>query len=422
MARYDSLTDLPNRAFFDETLQRALTRHKLPLQAALYIDLDHFKLINDSLGHGIGDQVLKQAAFRIESCVGLHDIVARLGGDEFAVLLPDITDWQSAIDVADAIIGKIAQAVFIDDVNIAMSASVGLAFAPDDAKTADDLLRYADLALYDAKERGRNCHSIYSPEMYEAAQARRLIEADLRTAVSCNQLELYYQPLVKIEDDSIIGYEALLRWNHPEQGQIQPAVFIPIAEETGLIVEIGEWVIRNALQEVALWPEHLSVAVNLSPTQMRSPNLIPTVMDALAVNGVAPGRLEMEITESVLMQDTEANLAILHQLKAAGIRIALDDFGTGYSSLNYLRSFPFNKIKIDRCFVDGIAERNDSRAIIHAVIGLANSLGMVTTAEGVERKDQLFELKIEGCHQAQGFLYSRPVPASEIFDRKAEAA
>ncbi len=423
MAHYDSLTDLPNRILFNETLGRALSRRQdSHLLAVLYLDLDHFKTINDTLGHIIGDEVLKIAAKRIESCLGLHDMVARLGGDEFAILLTDIKTRDEAQAVAVRIVELMSETLLLETQEVNSGASIGISFAPDDALTAAELIKNADLALYNAKENGRHRYAVFEIGMHEAMQAKRLIEMDLRAALNRDQLELYYQPLINIESGEISSYEALIRWNHPEKGMIMPAIFIPIAEETGHIVQLGEWVIRSALIEAARWPKHLSVSVNLSPAQMRSPNLLPTVINALAASGIDAHRLELEITETVLMHDTQANMAVLHQLRALGIRIALDDFGTGYSSLNYLRSFPFDKIKIDRCFVDEVDSRDDNRAIVRAVTGLAATLGMVTTAEGVERADQLEELRREGCTEVQGYYFSRPVPVAEIKDRLVEGA
>ncbi len=420
MAHYDNLTDLPNRVLFNQTLQRSLKR-KQPgqLVSVLYLDLDRFKMINDSMGHDVGDFVLKTMASRISACIGTNDMAARFGGDEFAVLITSIAKREDIVKLAIAIIDSLAEPIFLDGQHINSGTSIGIAFDDDTnidevENAAQDLLKYADLALYDAKSRGGHVALVFLPKMYEAMLTRRSIEADLSSAILQNELELYYQPLVNIETSSIVAYEALLRWNHPTRGQIQPAIFIPIAEETGLIVQIGEWVIRNALREVATWPDHLSVSLNLSPVQMRSPNIIPTLVNALATSCVAPERVEIEITESVLMHDSEANLALLHRLKAIGLRISLDDFGTGYSSLNYLRSFPFDKIKIDRCFVEGITDRADCQAIIHAVLSLASSLNMTTTAEGIENSAQLLRLKEDGCNQAQGYFFSRPAPAHTL--------
>jgi diguanylate cyclase (GGDEF)-like protein/PAS domain S-box-containing protein len=417
MAHYDGLTDLPNRRLFNETLARALSRRRDALVAVLYLDLDHFKAVNDTLGHGIGDEVLKIAASRAEACVGHQDMVARLGGDEFAILLADAQSVDHVHAIAAALVESLSKPMFVERQDIEVGVSIGIALAPEHGKTPEALVKNADLALYHAKEQGRGQAAEFEIGMHDAMQAKRLIEIELRSALARDQLELHYQPLVNLQSGETTSYEALLRWNHPEQGMIMPATFIPIAEETGYIVQLGEWVIRTALMEVARWPAHLGVSVNLSPAQMRSTNLLPAIINALAASGVAPERLELEITESVLMHDTQANLAILHQLRDLGVRIALDDFGTGYSSLNYLRSFPFDKIKIDRCFVDEVDSRDDSRAIVRAVTGLAHNLGMVTTAEGVEREDQLEELRREGCTEVQGYLLSKPMPVSQIAGR-----
>ncbi|MEY2926076.1 MAG: hypothetical protein RL367_553, partial [Pseudomonadota bacterium] len=300
--------------------------------------------------------------------------------------------------------------------------SIGIARTPEDGQTVETLLKNVDLALYSAKANGRNRAAFYEAAMDDAAQARREIEMDLRSAMAQDELALHYQPLIDLNSGETIGYEALLRWHHPVKGLVMPNDFVSIAEETGLIVQLGEWVIRNALAEVAKWPEHLGVAVNLSPVQMKSAGLISTIINALASSGVAPQRLELEITESVLMHESEANLATLHKIRDLGVRIALDDFGTGYSSLNYLRSFPFDKIKIDRCFVQDVDSREDCQAIIRAVTGLASSLGMVTTAEGVENAEQLAQLRLEGCTQVQGFLYSKAMAPDQLTNLRPATA
>lgn len=418
LAHFDSLTDLPNRVLFNQSLQRSIGRMR-PEQklAVLYLDLDHFKTINDTLGHGAGDLVLKAVANRLEQNIGMEDLVARLSGDEFAISFRNVDSEAAVQRRAQDLIDKLSEPVMVEGQAVGIGVSIGIAIARDHGKDSEELLKHADIALYNAKENGRGCASMFHQSMHEAVQDRRNIELDLRAALKRNELELYYQPLVNIESNETIGYEALLRWHHSERGLIMPDIFIPVAEDTGLIVQLGEWVLRSALYEVANWPEHLSVAVNLSPAQMRSPNLMPTIINALAATGVAPHRLELEITESVLMNDNQSNVELLHKIRSLGVRIALDDFGTGYSSLNYLRSFPFDKIKIDRCFVDEVDSREDCRAIIRAVTGLATSLGMVTTAEGVERSDQLDQLKEEGCIQVQGYLFSKAVPASDVVDR-----
>ena len=420
LAHFDSLTNLPNRALFNQSLQRSVSRMRDDQKlAVLYLDLDDFKTINDTLGHGAGDTVLKSVASRLEQTIGIQGMVARLGGDEFAISLRNCGSNDEVMRIANEIIENVSKPLIVDGHRITTGVSIGIAIAPEAGTGYEELVKYSDIALYHAKQNGRRCAALFETSMHEAVQERRNIEVDLRAALKRNELELFYQPLVSIETSEIIGYEALLRWNHSEKGMIMPDVFIPVAEDTGLIVQLGEWVVRSALHEVANWPEHLTVAVNLSPAQMRSPNLMPTIINALAATGIAPHRLELEITESVLMNDNQSNVELLHKIRSLGVRIALDDFGTGYSSLNYLRSFPFDKIKIDRCFVDGVDSREDCRAIIRAVTGLATSLGMVTTAEGVERSDQLSQLKLEGCIQVQGYLFSKAMPAASVVGRIA---
>ena len=415
MAHHDGLTDLPNRFLFNETLYRALNRQS-GQAGLLYLDLDHFKAINDTLGHPVGDHLLQSVARRLEECAeGKGDMVARLGGDEFAILV-GARDLAGIDMLADTIVEALNKPFALDGHDVVIGCTIGIAVAPEHAHTAEKLLQYADLALYTAKSRGRNRWARFESGMDAAAQARRMLELDLRTSLGKDEMRLHYQPLVNVETGHIAGYEALLRWEHPTRGIVMPNEFVPIAEDTGMIVQLGEWVIRQALEEASNWPDHLCIAVNLSPAQMRSPSLISTIISALARTGVAPARLELEITESVLMQDSEANLDTLHKLRSLGVRIALDDFGTGYSSLNYLRSFPFDKIKIDRCFVSEIDTREDCRAIIRSVVALANSLGMVTTAEGVEREEQMSQLREEGCVEVQGFLFSKAIPSGELTD------
>jgi diguanylate cyclase (GGDEF)-like protein len=420
MAHYDGLTDLPNRFLFNDTLNRALHRQKEGISSAvLSLDLDHFKSVNDTLGHPIGDKLLQIISRRIETCLNNRDMVSRLGGDEFAVLLNGVDNDSTIKTTADTILRAISAPVEIEGHQILPSASIGVVVLPAHGSDVDILMKHVDLALYSAKADGRNRVSFFDASMDEAAQARRMVEVDLRGAMNRDELELHYQPLVNLESGETVAYEALVRWHHPTRGLVMPDDFVSIAEETGLIVQLGEWVIRNAVAEVARWPENISVSVNLSPHQMKSSGLISTVLNALASAGVAPNRLEMEITETVLMHETEVNLATLHKLRDIGVRIALDDFGTGYSSLNYLRSFPFDKIKIDRCFVENVDSSGDCQAIIRAVTGLATSLGMVTTAEGVENEQQLSQLRAEGCTQVQGYLFSKAVPVSELTDLRS---
>jgi predicted signal transduction protein with EAL and GGDEF domain len=364
---------------------------------------------------------LQAIAQRLELCISPDDMVARLGGDEFAMLLTGNDAHIRAEFVANCVIEAVNAPVELDGHYILPATSIGIAIGPDHGDDADTLLRNADLALYVAKHNGRNRFAAFAPGMDVAAQARRQLETDMRNALASDQLRLVYQPLVDINTREVSGYEALLRWEHPERGTVMPVDFIPVAEETGLIVQLGEWVIRTGLTELAHWHAPISLSINLSPTQMRSGNLIPTIINALARANVDPGRVEFEITETVLMHDTDANLAVLHRLRDIGVRISLDDFGTGYSSLNYLRSFPFDKIKIDRCFVTDVDVRTDCQAIVKAVTGLATSLGMTTTAEGVEHEAQLEELRAQGCSQVQGYLFSHAVPADQLTDLRRRA-
>ncbi|MEY4501707.1 MAG: hypothetical protein RIS52_1597 [Pseudomonadota bacterium] len=420
MAHYDGLTDLPNRFLFNDTINRALNRQKIGSETGvLSLDLDHFKSVNDTLGHPAGDALLQVVSRRIEACLGTRDVVARMGGDEFAVLVTGVKDRATVANLAKRILIELNKPIEIEGHQLLSAASIGIALAPADGTTPEMLMKNVDLALYSAKADGRNRFAFFDASMDEAAQIRRTVEIDLRAAMSRDELTLHYQPLINVETGETAGYEALLRWHHPERGLVMPNDFVPIAEETGLIVQLGEWVIRNAIAEAAGWPEHLGISINLSPLQMKSGSLITTIINAIASAQIAPGRVEFEITETVLMQESEVNLATLHRLRDIGVKIALDDFGTGYSSLNYLRSFPFDKIKIDRCFVEDVDSREDCRAIIRAVTGLASSLGMVTTAEGVENSEQLERLRAEGCTQVQGFLFSKAVPVAELTNLRA---
>ncbi|WGR74004.1 MULTISPECIES: EAL domain-containing protein [unclassified Bradyrhizobium] len=415
MARHDALTNLPNRMLFHERLEQGLRVAKANDQlAVLCLDLDHFKDINDSLGHPIGDALLQQVGRRLAACVGENDTVARLGGDEFAVVQLGRSEEAAATVLAGRLVEVISAPYEIADHQIVIGVSIGISLSPQDGSNPDELLKNADLALYRAKADGRGTYRFFEAGMDARAQARRLLEMDLRAALQRSEFEVHYQPIRDVASDRVVAFEALLRWNHPQRGLISPISFIPLAEETGLIVQLGELVLRRACADAATWPDDIGVAVNLSPVQFKSPNLIASVVDALESSGLAARRLELEITESVLLQNSEATLAILHELRAKGVRISLDDFGTGYSSLSYLRSFPFDKIKIDRSFVSELATREDSMAIIRAVTGLGRSLGIVTTAEGVENDAQLELLRREGCTQAQGYLFSKPRPASDV--------
>ncbi|WP_025037417.1 bifunctional diguanylate cyclase/phosphodiesterase [Bradyrhizobium sp. DOA9] len=415
MARHDALTSLPNRVLFHEQLEQGLRHTKSGDQlAVLCLDLDHFKDINDSLGHPIGDALLKEVGRRLKATVGEQDTVARLGGDEFAVVQIGRSEEIAARSLAGRLVEVISAPYQIDDHQIVIGVSIGISLSPQDGSNPDELLKNADLALYRAKADGRGTYRFFETGMDARAQARRLLEMDLRAALQRDEFQVYYQPIREVASGRVVAFEALLRWNHPQRGLIAPISFIPLAEETGLIVQLGEFVLRSACADAASWPDDVDVAVNLSPVQFKSPNLIAAVTEALARSGIGARRLELEITESVLLQNSEATLTTLHELRAMGVRISLDDFGTGYSSLSYLRSFPFDKIKIDRSFVSELATREDSMAIIRAVTGLGRSLGIVTTAEGVENDAQLELLRREGCTQAQGYLFSKPRPASDV--------
>jgi diguanylate cyclase (GGDEF)-like protein len=416
MARHDALTNLPNRTLFREQLEQALRLVKRSDQLAVFcLDLDHFKEINDSLGHPIGDALLMQVGHRLGECVTENDTVARLGGDEFAIVQFCKDCEPSAVaSLASHIVEKISTPYDIAGHQLVIGVSIGISLAPEDGKNPDELLKNADLALYRAKADGRGTYRFFETGMDARAQARRVLELDLRAALQRDEFEVYYQPIRDVVMDRIVAFEALVRWNHSLRGMIAPVNFIPLAEETGLIVPLGDWVLRQACLDAAGWPEDVDVAVNLSPIQFKNPNLVSSVKAALEASGLSARRLELEITESVLLQNSEATLAVLHELRGFGVRISLDDFGTGYSSLSYLRSFPFDKIKIDRSFVSELATRDDSMAIVRAVTGLGKSLGIVTTAEGVETAAQFELLRREGCTQAQGYLFSRPVPASEV--------
>lgn len=416
MAHHDGLTDLANRAHLNERLTAALRdeRERDDL-AVLCLDLDRFKEINDALGHASGDELLKGVAKRLSSCIRERDLVARLGGDEFAILQIGGEQPRDATVLASRLLELIGNPFEIGGQQMAVGASIGIAVAPSDGTEVNQLLRNADLALYRSKSDGRGTYRFFEPEMDRRAQARRQLEADLRNALQNGEFELYFQPLVNLERDEIGGFEALLRWSHPERGQILPGEFIPLAEETGLIVPIGAWVLRQACAEAAKWPDDLKIAVNVSAVQFKGAGLAALIISALAAAGLRADRLEIEITESVMLQDPDAAFAILTRLHDLGIRIALDDFGTGYSSLSNLRKFPFDRIKIDRSFVADLSAANvDAIAVVRSVAQLGVSLGMATTAEGVETKDQLDLVRSEGCTDIQGYYISRPIPASEI--------
>lgn len=422
MARHDVLTGLGNRLLFREHMQLALARARRrgAHLAVLCLDLDRFKAVNDTLGHAVGDALLCAVAERLRACIRGTDLVVRLGGDEFAIVQDDALQPDDATSLARRIIDTLGAPFEIDRHQLVIGASVGIALAADGQASgeghtsADALLKCADLALYRAKSDGRGTFRFFEAEMDARMQSRRMLELDLRQALAEEQFELFYQPLVDADCGTISGFEALLRWRHPERGLVPPASFVPLAEEIGLINALGAWVLRTACTDAALWPGNLKVAVNLSPVQFRGHTLASEVAQALSTSGLAANRLELEITESVLLQDDEAVLFILHELRALGTHISMDDFGTGYSSLSYLRRFPFDKIKIDQSFVRGLGEREDCAAIVRAVVGLGRSLGIAVNAEGVETQEQLTALRAEGCGEVQGYLFSQPIPAREI--------
>jgi diguanylate cyclase (GGDEF)-like protein/PAS domain S-box-containing protein len=414
LAHYDALTDLPNRVLFRERIERELKQaaQGKPF-ALLYIDIDEFKAINDSLGHHVGDELLKMVADRIRACLKDDDLVARLGGDEFAVIK---TGMASAAEV-EAFVAPLYEAIRKPcqclGHQLLTNASIGIALAPQDGTELDQLIKNADLAMYAAKSGGRRTYRFFEPAMGASAKARLTMEQDLRQALAHGGFEIHYQPLIDLASNEVCGCEALVRWRHPERGMISPAEFIPVAEDAGLIDELGDWVLRTACAEAATWPDHIHIAVNVSPIQLKCQTLAIRIAGALAASGLGPDRLELEITEAVLIRDDEAALAILHQLRGIGVRIALDDFGTGYSSLSYLRRFPFDKIKIDRCFVSDI-DAGGSSSIVRAVVNIATALNMTTVAEGVETEAQRTLLRELGCTEMQGYLFSAAKPAAEV--------
>ncbi len=428
LAHYDALTDLPNRSLFHSRLEHELSLLLRGQQCAvIYIDIDEFKGINDSLGHTVGDDLLKTVAQRLRSCVRERDVVARLGGDEFAIVITDVTSQDEVAEVIARIHETIREPAECQGHRLITDASIGIAIAPRDGHQLDQLLKNADLAMYSAKADGRRTHRFFEPEMDARVKARRALELDLREVVEHGDFraagfEIYYQPLVSLNSNAITGCEALLRWWHPERGMVSPADFIPVAEDIGVISAIGEWVLNTACKEAATWPNAIKVAVNVSPVQFRNSALALKVIGALAASELPAHRLELEITEAVLIRDDEAALTILHQLRAIGVRIALDDFGTGYSSLSYLHRFPFDKIKIDRCFVSTLADENSSNAIVQAVVNIATSRNMTTTAEGVETGEQRETLRSLGCTEMQGYLFSPPKPAIEVQKLMQKAA
>jgi diguanylate cyclase (GGDEF)-like protein len=415
LARHDALTDLANRTLFQEHIAELQARVARGEQiAVLALDLDHFKNVNDTLGHGAGDALLQQVAARLRHCCRETDVVARLGGDEFSILQVAIDQPDAGAVLARRIVAAFSAPFDIQDHQFVIGASIGIAVAPHDGRDAETLMKCADLALYRSKAEGRNTFHFYESGMDAAQQRRRRIEAGLRRALAGNELSLAYHPLINVAEHRIRGFEALLRWNSPEHGPVSPVDFIPVAEDTGLIGQIGEWVLREACATAATWPDDIEVSVNLSPVQFKNRGLVEQVEAALRDTRLPPHRLDLEITESVLLIDSKLTLSVLHKFHDLGLKLSMDDFGTGYSSLSYLRAYPFDKIKIDRSFVRDSSSNRDAEAIVKAVIGLGQSLGMKTIAEGVETEDQLELIRRHGCTEAQGFLFCKPLAAGEV--------
>ncbi|MCP1829054.1 MULTISPECIES: bifunctional diguanylate cyclase/phosphodiesterase [Bradyrhizobium] len=417
MAQHDALTDLPNRVLLKEWMERALSGARCggPSLAVLMLDLDRFKDVNDTLGHPAGDALLKSVAARLRRSVSDTTLVARLGGDEFAVIDHVSDPVTEAGLLAEKIRKALSEPIDLGDHRVTTTTSIGIAIAPRDGTDSDEVLRSADLALYSAKSGGRGSFRFFEPELDRLLQARRSLERDMRSALANGEFELHYQPFIHVASGETCGFEALLRWHHPQRGMVSPAQFISLAEETGLIVPLGEWVLRTACAEAAKWPDDLKIAINLSPVQFRSPELVPVIVHALASAGISPKRLELEVTETAIIQDSEAVFTALSQLHDLGVRIALDDFGTGYSSLSFLQKFPFDKVKIDRSFVSELSGATDeSRRIARAIVRFAVSLGKTTTAEGVETREQLDILRADACVEVQGFHFSPPVQSEKV--------
>jgi diguanylate cyclase (GGDEF)-like protein len=415
MARHDSLTTLPNRAFFTERLDQALAALELDGSfSLLLVDLDRFKEVNDTHGHPIGDALLRVVAKRLLACARDEDTVARLGGDEFAFIGIGHRDARDAEQLAARIIQTVSQPFVIDGYRLEIGASIGIAVATSYNCESDDLLRDADIALYSVKKEGRGSYAVFTPDMETALQSRRALEHDLLQSIADGQMELLYQPKVALSDGQVRGFEALLRWNHPTRGVIMPDAFIWLSEEIGFIDKLGAWILRQACKDAARWPYALKVAINVSPIQFRSGQLMQHLEEALLETGVPAARVELEITETALLHENETTLATLRTMHALGVRIVLDDFGTGFSSLSYLRSFPFDRIKIDHSFLKDFGLRSDADAIIRAIVGLGKSLRIPVTAEGVETNEQLELVRAEGCDEVQGYLISQPVPATEV--------
>ena len=418
MAHHDGLTGLPNRNSLRQRLDEMLlqTRRSSEKVAVLFLGIDHFKAVNDTLGHGVGDKLLRGVARRLRSMLREEDAIARLASDEFAIIQSGITRPEDVVVLARRLLEAIDEPYLLDGHSVVIGASIGIAVAPGDGEDSERLLKNADMALSRAKNESRGTFSFFESGMDARAQARRKVEIDLRPAIQNDALRPYYQPLIDLASGRINGFEALVRWPHPERGMISPAEFIPVAEDTGLINALGTQILRRACIDAAAWPDAVRVAVNLSPLQVRAGNLLSVVMDALKQSGLPAKRLELEITETLLLEKSAGVLATLHALRALGVHISMDDFGTGYSSLSYLRSFPFDKIKIDQSFVRDLDANRDAQAIVRSIISLGKGLGVTITAEGVETEAELSCLRSEGCHEAQGFLFSRARPNTEIVE------
>ncbi len=424
LAKFDELTGLANRTQFRERINAILASTQASDNHVTIhlIDLDRFKAINDTLGHPVGDKLLQEVATRLSAVIKPADMITRFGGDEFVVLQTATKRRQDAKLLAQRLAKALERPFEIDGHRMDIGASIGIAMAPKDGIDADQLLKKADMALYAAKNGGRGSHRFFTAEMEEAVQARRTLELDLRDALALNQFELYFQPLVDLRTGRVTTCEALLRWKHPERGWVPPAVFIPVAEETGGIIALGEWVLHRACLEAATWPRDVKVAVNLSPVQFKERTLALQIVSALAKSGLAAHRLELEITERVLLEESGGTLATMEQFKQLGVGTALDDFGTGYSSLNYLHKFPFHKIKIDQSFIRDLGQERDARAIIRAVVSLGEGLDMVVVAEGIETEEQMKLVTAQGCHEGQGYYFGRPMNANAMRDRLAPVA
>ena len=416
IAYFDSVTELPNRVAFQQRVEEAVGSHsQAGYETAVFsIDLDDFKRVNDTLGHMAGDDLLAQVAKRLSAELGPDEMVARIGGDEFAVVQPFTRSLADINRLAESLLDALAKPFEISGESIQIGGSIGIARAPTDGTDLGALMKCADVALYDAKGAGRGQYRLFDPAAYDRELKRRETERDLRSALLRDEFEVHYQPFIDLKSQEAIGFEALVRWRHPRRGLVPPLEFIPLAEQAGLIIELGALVLRKACTEAARWPNEMRIAVNLSPLQLRSPGFALSVLRALKNSGLAPQRLELEITETVLMSDDAATRSVLNDLKQLGVMIAIDDFGTGYSALSYLRAFPIDRLKIDRSFVQDIQEKPDARSIIRAVLGLAHDLGIKTTAEGIETEVQLSWLSEAGCGDAQGFLFSKPKPVSDL--------